>query len=63
MVIKMTRTHAMPFGCFNKDEEYDTDRDAELSVGQALTFVACGSAIDVTPYKKKAKRVSKDGTD
>lgn len=57
----MTRTHTMPFGSFAKDEEYDTDRDSELSVGQALTFVACGSAIDVTP-KTKSKKVSKDGT-
>lgn len=43
----------MPFGCFAKDTEYDTNKVDELSVGQALTFVACGSAIDVTSLNIK----------
>jgi len=53
MVIKMIRTHTIPTGTYNKDCEYDTDKILDLSVGQAKTFVLCGSAIDVTPELKK----------
>jgi hypothetical protein len=61
MVIKMTRTHVMPFGCFRTGMEYDTNKVENLTVGQAKTFVACESAIDVTP-KPKARKVKRDGS-
>jgi hypothetical protein len=43
----------MPFGVFNRDVIYDTNKDDNLSEGQAKTFILCGSAKDITPTPKK----------
>lgn len=61
MIIKMTETRVMPFGVFAANETYDTDKVADLTVGQAKTFVLCGAASEVSSgesklsFKKKVK--------
>lgn len=65
MIIIMSETRMMPFGVFAANETYDTDMVADLTVGQAKTFVLCGAAQEVIPsgetkLKKTAKKVSVD---
>lgn len=57
MKIKMLRDHGMPNCYYTKDYTYDTNVVAELSEGQAKTFVHCGSAIEVV---EDAPRVAED---
>ena len=47
MKIKMIETRIMPFGVFAQGEQYDTNKNVDLSVGQAKTFVLCGAAANV----------------
>ena len=47
MIITMNETRVMPFGVFAANETYDTDRVADLTVGQAKTFVLCGAATEM----------------
>jgi len=47
MNILMTETRIMPFGVFVEGQTYDTQKDTELTEGQARTFCLCGAATEV----------------
>lgn len=64
MKILMAETRIMPFGVFAEGQTYDTQKDTELTEGQAKTFCLCGAATEVASLpsgdrvsiRKKVKR-------